>query len=147
MMSMCCITIIQLVQQSLTKSVLMQLLTMSPNMEILLTRKIQINLPTIFTNSPIDHESSTFLQQCLKQGEDAYQSFYQTRFVDKTEKLFDTILKMRTSKRSTSTIQTYNLKKETVSFIRYIDYVRSQTYGLRNLSQFELTSTSFFLTK
>ena len=33
-------------------------------------------LTNIVTKSQIDHESSTFLQQCLKLGEDAYQNFY-----------------------------------------------------------------------
>ena len=47
-------------------------------------------LTNMITNSQIDHESSTFLQQCLKLGEDAHQNFYQTRLVDKTEKLFGT---------------------------------------------------------
>lgn len=52
MMSMCWTMIIQQVQLLLTKSVLMHLLSMSPNMKIPLTQKIQINLPT----SPPPHQ-------------------------------------------------------------------------------------------
>ena len=76
-----------------------------------------------------------------------YQNFCQTRLVDKIEKLFGTIPKTRTSKQSTSTIRTYDLKEETVSFIRQIDYARSRNYELRDPLQIELTSTSFFRTK
>ena len=61
------------------------------------------------TNLQIDLESCTFLHECLKLGEDAYQNFYKIWFIDKTERLFDTIPKMKTSKGWRPTIQAYDL--------------------------------------
>ena len=63
----------------------------------------------IFHQLTIDLESCTFLHQCLKLGEDAYQNFYKIWFIDKTERLFDTIPKMKTSKGWRPTIQAYDL--------------------------------------
>ena len=101
----------------------------------------------VFTNSQIDEESATFLEQCLELGSNAYQKFYSSRLKDKTTKLFDTISKTRKIKRSKSCDNTADLKKETVTFIRYIDYAKSRGYELKDLLKYELTSTSFFLTK
>ena len=72
----------------------------------------------VFTNSQIDEESATFLEQCLELGSNAYQKFYSSRLKDKTTKLFDTIPKTRKIKRSKSCDNTADLKKETVTFIR-----------------------------
>ena len=69
-------------------------------------------LTNIVTNSQIGHQSSTFFLSVEKMRTKT--STRLARLVDKTEKLFDTIPKTRTSKRSTSTIQTYDLKKEIV---------------------------------
>ena len=40
-----------------------------------------------------------------------------------------------------------DILKETTSFIRNIDYARRRDYSLTNLLKYEITSTSFYLTK
>ena len=61
--------------------------------------------------------------------------------------LLDLLLEARTfmnqKKLIFPALQTYDLKKETVSFMRYIDYARSQNYILRDIIQFEVTSAFF----
>ena len=58
----------------------------------------------------------------------------------------DTIPKTRRSKKSKEKDAKLDVKKETVAFMRNVDYVRLRGFNIRNL-QYELTSTSFFLTK
>ena len=104
-------------------------------------------ITNIVTNAQLDAESNAFLLQCLTMGEAACDGFYKSRLEDKTAKLFDTIPKTRKSKRSTANAPKLDIKKETVSFMRYIDYARLRNYDIKNLLQYELTTTSFSLTK
>ena len=76
MLSMCCTTIIPKVV--LTKRFLMQLESVSPNMEIFLTYKILIapqycHITNFANNLQIDLISNTFLYQRLKLEKDFYQ--------------------------------------------------------------------------
>ena len=65
----------------------------------------------------------------------------------KTAGLFDTIPKSRRLENIATRRPKYDIKKETVASIRNIDYARLRNYDIKILIQYELTSTSFYLTK
>ena len=80
-------------------------------------------------------------------GESEYKKFKDEILEKKTTKLFDPIAKM---KKGYSTVTRYrppDVKKETVMFMRNIDLARLRGYSISTLLQYEITSTSFFLTK
>ena len=73
--------------------------------EIFLVQNNLMNLPTLSPTHKLILNSALSIT-VLKTGRRCLSKllFYQTWLVDKTEKLFDTIPKTRTSKRSTSTV-------------------------------------------
>jgi len=101
----------------------------------------------IVTKTQISAESREFLTQCLELGEANYKEFYQTRLVDKTVKLFDTIPKTKKAHKLEKSTHKVDLSKETIAFMRNIDYARLRKFSIKTLMQFELTSTSFYLVK
>ena len=101
----------------------------------------------IVTKTQVSTESSDFLTQCLEMGEATYREFYQSWLVEKTEKLFDTIPKTRKAHKPEKATTNVDLNKETISFMRNIDYARLRNFSIKTLLQYELTSTSFYLIK
>ena len=99
------------------------------------------------TGTKVEKTTSDYLINCIDIGEKAYCDFHKSRLEMKTAGLFDTIPKScRIVKIATRTTK-YDIKKETVAFIRNIDYARLRNYDIKILLQYELTSTSFYLTK
>ena len=82
----------------------------------------------IVTNEQLNVESNTFLLQCLKLGETVFSHFNKYCLQEKTMTLLDTIPKTRTVKRSLTCIPLFAVKKETASFMRYINYARIRNY-------------------
>ena len=101
----------------------------------------------ISTGVQLDRKASVFFLGCIEKGEEEYLKFKSARLENKTQKLFDSIPKVRKRKAKTNGSSSGDLEKETVSFLRYIDYARLRQYEIRQLLQFEITSTSFLLTK
>ena len=106
-----------------------------------------ITLINIVTNTDIDKESEQFLLNCVSIGSEACKDFIVTRVEQKTSKLLDTIPKTRKSTKVKETNVKLDVKKETVAFMRNVDYARLRGFNIRNLLQYELATTSFFLTK
>ena len=109
--------------------------------EILSQRWVHNQLLTLLQNEQLNVESNNFLLQCIKLRETEYSHFNKYRLIEKTMKLFDTIPK------TTANIVIFDIKKETASFMRYIDCSRIRNYDIKNLLHYVLTTTSFFLTK
>ena len=103
-------------------------------------------LTNLVTGKEMDEETS-FLLACVKAGEDNYNRFREARLIDKKEKLFDPITKVRKMRKNSATTKKADVKKETISAIRNIDYSRERNYSISDLLCYELTSTSFFLTQ
>ena len=66
-------------------------------------------------------------------GEATYKEFYQSRLAEKTEKLFDTIPKTRKAHKSEKASTKVNINKETISFMRNIDYARLRNFSIKTL--------------
>ena len=107
----------------------------------------QNKITNICTGVYLDREASEFHLGCKTIGEEEYGKFKSKRLEKKTVKLFYVIPKVRKKKSNTHASNTVDLKKETVSFVRHIDFLRLRIYNIQRLLQFEITSTSFFLTK
>ena len=101
----------------------------------------------LVTKAQFDDEACTFLLSCIDEGEVRYKEFIRTRFEEKTKKIFDTIPKTRVTKTKRKKDEIPDIKKETISFMRSIDQGRLRQYNIQDLMSFEITNTSFFLTK
>ena len=70
--------------------------------------------------------------------------FNKYRPQEKSMQLFATNTKTRTVKRSSTCVPVFDIKKETASFMQYIDYARIRNYDIENLLHYQLTTMSFF---
>ena len=91
--------------------------------------------------------SSEFWIDCLQIGDEHYQNFKMNRLVNKTEKLFDPIHKVRSKQSHKAVTKSDAIKKETVTFMKYVDFARVHKYDLRKLLKYDIISTPFYLTK
>ena len=99
------------------------------------------------TGTKVEKTTSDYLINCIDIGEKAYCDFHKSRLEMKTAVLFYTIPKSPGLKKIATRTPKYDIKKETVAFIRNIDYARLRNNDIKILLQYELTSTSFYLTK
>ena len=99
------------------------------------------------TGTKVEKTTSDYLINCIDISEKAYCDFHKSRLEMKTAGLFDTIPKSRRIEKIATRTPKYDIKKKTVAFIRNIDYARLRNYDIKILLQYELTSTSFHLTK
>ena len=106
-----------------------------------------VTIENIATGTKVEKTTSDFLINCIDIGEVAYRDFHKSRLELKTSGLFDTIPKSRQIKEIATQTAKYDLKKETVAFIRNVDHARVRNYDIDILLQYELTSTFFYLTK
>ena len=104
-------------------------------------------ISNIATGAKLDKEVQDFLLNCISLGKAARDEFYESRLKEKTLQLFDTIPKtMKKNKKITAQIK-YDVNKETVKFLRHIDYARLRQFDLELLMESEITPISFYLTK
>ena len=101
----------------------------------------------IVTGKQLDLDTSEFLIDCIKQGKERYDEYKKDRLENKTKKLFDKIPHSKKSRKSSSTNQKIDKKKEIIAATRSIDYARLRQYNISSLLEYELTSIPFFLTK
>ena len=85
--------------------------------------------------------------KCKELGQQIYADFYQSRLDKKSVKLFDNIPKTRKTTKSESLIIKFDLNKEAVNFLRKVDFARLRKYDIKHLLTYEISSTSFYLTK
>lgn len=76
-----------------------------------------------------------------------YENYRQSRFVLKTKHLFDKISLGPSKKKEVKKKDKDNLSKDQNEFTRKIEIARSRGYSVSSLLQYEMTDTSYFLTK
>ena len=101
----------------------------------------------IATGTKLNEEESQFLLHCISLGESARDEFYESRLKVKTTNLFDTIPKTRKTAKKKTLQTVYDVNKETVKFLRNIDYSRLRNFDLGLLLKYGITPTSFYLMK
>ena len=75
------------------------------------------------------------------------QGFYKSSFEEKTTKLSDTVSKIgkNEKKKKSATFPVYDVNKETIKFLRNIDYARLRNFDLKTLLKSEISPMSFYL--
>ena len=101
----------------------------------------------IATGAILQKDTEEFLLNCDTLGRSARNEFYETRLKEKSKQLLDKIPKTRKTTKKTEAKVTTDLNKETIRFLRHIDYGRLRGYDLKTLLSYEICSTSFYLTK
>lgn len=80
-------------------------------------------------------------------GEKLFQEFRDSRIVFKKKMLFDKITKEVIKKEKNHDQPTKDLNKESMVLLRSVDIARARCYDVKTLLSYEITSTSFFLSK
>lgn len=104
-------------------------------------------LKNLATGTSFSKESSEFLLSCVKKGEESYEKFVVERMDEKSVKLFEKIPKSQSGKKKSKVRKAIDVRKETVNFVRTIDYARLRQLDVSDLLKYEITPTSFYLTK
>ena len=104
-------------------------------------------IQNLATGALLDKKASQFLLNVMLIGESAYAKFRKGRLEEKSVQLFDSISKTRTQSKLSTKKEKNDILKEITAFMRNIDYARLRDYSLTNLLKYEITSTSFYLTK
>lgn len=105
------------------------------------------SIKNLATGATLEVESSSFLLSCVAKGKEAYTKFVKERLQTKTVKLFDTIPKTRRTKRRSKAWAPPDVNKETIHFLRMIDYSRLRQLDIPEILKHEIVQTSFYLTK
>ena len=88
----------------------------------------------IATGAVLTEEDEKFYLNHATLAKSAREEFYQTRLRDKSKSLFDNIPKTRKpTGKGNSAGKSYDLNKETVQFLRYIDYGRLRGFDMKTL--------------
>ena len=101
-------------------------------------------LVNLATGVKHDTFSSDFLINCLKIG-DKHQNFKMNRPINKKEKQFDPIHKVRSKQSHKAVSKSEAFKKETVTFMKYVDFAHVCKYDLKKLLKYDIhTAVQFF---
>ena len=101
----------------------------------------------ISTGAILEKDEEDFLMNCISLGKAARNEFYETRLTEKNMQLLETISKIKKSIKKKSEKKEYDLAKETVKFLRHIDYAHLRDFGLKILMGYEISPTCFYLTR
>ena len=92
-----------------------------------------ITLKNLVTGATLNAESTTFLLDSVTQGIEAYDKFVKERLDCKSVKLFDKIPKTRKTKKMRKNWKPPDVNKETIHFLRIIDYSRLRNLDIADL--------------
>lgn len=101
----------------------------------------------LVTGAQLDDETSNFYIHCLVKGEEAYDKFQEERLVNKSKDLFETIPMTWSSVGTENLWKPPAVNKETINFLRMVDYARLWEFDIDYLLTHEVSSTSFYLAK
>ena len=104
-------------------------------------------IKNLVTGTTLSDEATSFFLNCFTKGKENYDKFRKKRLQDKETKLFDTIPKTRLTTRKGKIWKAPDVKKETINFLRIVDYSRLREFDVQYLLSYEIVSTSFYLTK
>ena len=101
----------------------------------------------IATGAILKKDEEDFLMNCIYLGKAAGNEFYESRLTEKNMQLLETIPKTKKSIKKKSEKKAYDLAKETVKFLRHIDYARLRDFDLKIFMGYKISPTCFYLTK
>ena len=95
---------------------------------------------SLVTGTGFNDEASTFLLKCFTKGKDTYEKLKKDRLHDKRIKLSWKELFIYAKRQD-------DVKKETINFLRIVDYSRLKMFDLQYLLSCEIVNTTFYLTQ
>ena len=104
-------------------------------------------IKNLVTGTTLSDEATSFFLNCFTKGKENYDKFMKERLQDKETKLFDAIPKTRSTTQKGKIWKAPDVKKETINFLRIVDYSRLREFDVQYLLSYEIVSTSFYLTK
>ena len=104
-------------------------------------------MKNLVTRATLDAESMSFLSGSVAKGKEAYDKFVKERLNCKSVKLFGKIPMTRKTKKMGKNWKPPNVNKETIHFLRMIDYSRLLNLDFADLLKQEIVSPLFYLTK
>ena len=81
----------------------------------------------------VENDEEDFPMNCISLGKAARNEFYESRLPEKNIQLLETIRKTRKITKKQCEEKEYDFAKETVKFLRHIDYVRLRDFDLKTL--------------
>ena len=103
-------------------------------------------IKNLVTGTTLSDESTSFFLNCFTKGKENYK-FKKERLQDKETKLFNTIPITRPTTRKGKIWKAPDVKKETINFLRIVNYSRLREFDVQFLLSYEIVSTWFYLTK
>ena len=101
-------------------------------------------LVNVVSGEKMGENTKEFYLSTTERGANLYTSYRQVRIVNRTTKLMDKLPQEKAKTKKSQPIVVYDLKKETVKLLRYIDIARPRCFDIKHLLSFEMVSTSFF---
>ena len=105
------------------------------------------NLSNIVTGEEIENEKNNFLLNFEQMGKEIYKEFPGSRLIEKTKGIFDAISKPLFSKQKASEQNIIDQKKEYLKFTQTVDIARTRGFDVKKLLQYQITSTSLFVSQ
>ena len=87
----------------------------------------------------VEKDEEHFPMNCISLGKAARNEFYESRLPEKNIQLLETIRKTKKMTRKKSEEKEYDFAKETVKFLRHIDYVRLRDFDLKTLMGYRIS--------
>ena len=103
-------------------------------------------LSNVVSGDELHQDDIQYLLSCYEEGEKRYETYREERLVTNKVKLFDAIKKPPKRKRNKDK-ENIDLAAEKANLARTVDIARVQGYDIKELLSYEITSTSFYLTK
>ena len=88
-----------------------------------------------------------YLLNSVEQGEMLYKQFAETRLIEHSKSLFDTVTKETKKETVTSSDKRVHIEKENVKALKYIDTARTRNFDVQELLTYELSKQPRYLTK
>ena len=105
------------------------------------------NFTNIATGEMLENSKIEYLLNSVEQGETLYKQFVETRLIEHSKPLFDTLTKRNKKELASSSDQPVDIEKENVKALEYIDTVRTRNFGIEELLTYELSKQPRYLTK
>ena len=80
-----------------------------------------------------------YLLNSVEQGETLYKQFVETRLIEHSKSLFDTLTKRNKKEPVSSSDKPVDIEKENVKALKYIDIVRTRNFDVEELLTYELS--------
>ena len=104
-------------------------------------------MKNLVTGATLDAATTSFFLDSVVNGTEAYDKFVKECLDCKSVKLFDKIPMTQKIKKMGKNWKPPDLNKETIHFLRMIDYSRLRSLDITDLLKHKIVSTSFYLTK